>query len=88
MICVGSGNEGAAGGHVSGSFGMIAEPSDERRIELEEAMREKRTARVGIGLGNIYQRIHSIYKEGDLKIYSSQGHCTVIQMRIPQEEAG
>ncbi len=62
--------------------------TDERRIELEEAMREKRTARVGIGLGNIYQRIHSIYKEGDLKIYSSQGHCTVIQMRIPQEEAG
>ena len=56
--------------------------------DLEEAMREKRTARVGIGLGNIYQRIHSIYKEGDLKIYSSQGHCTVIQMRIPQEEAG
>ncbi len=34
VICVGSGNEGAAGGHVSGSFGMIAEPSDERRIEL------------------------------------------------------
>ena len=33
-ICVGSGNEGAAGGHVSGSFGMEAVRTDERRIEL------------------------------------------------------
>ncbi len=34
VICVGSGNEGAAGGHVSGSFGMSAARTDAKRIEL------------------------------------------------------
>ncbi len=34
VVCVGSGNEGAAGGHVSGSFGPDAERTDMRRIEL------------------------------------------------------
>lgn len=34
VVCVGSGNEGAAGGHVSGSFGLDAERTDMRRIEL------------------------------------------------------
>lgn len=34
VVCVGSGNEGAAGGHVSGSFGMQAPVSDRRQIEL------------------------------------------------------
>ncbi len=33
-VCVGSGNEGAAGGHVAGSFGMNANPSQRQRIEL------------------------------------------------------
>ena len=34
VVCVGSGNEGAAGGHVSGSFGMQGQTSDKRQIEL------------------------------------------------------
>lgn len=34
VICVGSGNEGAAGGHAAGSFGMIQGQEAERRIEL------------------------------------------------------
>lgn len=34
VICVGSGNEGAAGGHVSGSFGMNMSPGQMRQIEL------------------------------------------------------
>ncbi|MDE7287575.1 MAG: S8 family serine peptidase, partial [Lachnospiraceae bacterium] len=34
VVCVGSGNEGAAGGHVSGSFGMNSRPSEGRRVEL------------------------------------------------------
>lgn len=34
VVCVGSGNEGAAGGHVSGSFGMNQNISAGRRIEL------------------------------------------------------
>lgn len=34
VICVGSGNEGAAGGHVSGSFGMNRNPGQMQQIEL------------------------------------------------------
>lgn len=34
VVCVGSGNEGAAGGHVSGSFGMNSRPAEGRRVEL------------------------------------------------------
>ncbi len=34
VICVGSGNEGAAGGHVSGSFGMSERSGQIRRVEL------------------------------------------------------
>ena len=34
VVCVGSGNEGAAGGHVSGSFGMSQNSSNRRQIEL------------------------------------------------------
>lgn len=34
VICVGSGNEGAAGGHSAGSFGRNENPSEIRRIEL------------------------------------------------------
>lgn len=34
VVCVGSGNEGAAGGHVAGSFGMRETPGEMRQIEL------------------------------------------------------
>lgn len=34
VVCVGSGNEGASGGHVSGSFGTSQNISDRRQIEL------------------------------------------------------
>lgn len=65
--------------------------SESRRRELEQAMDGKRTARIGIGLGNIYQRIRNLYDEGEMRIYSREGHGTVIQIRIPlggQEECG
>ncbi len=34
VVCVGSGNEGAAGGHVSGSFGMNETSGQVRQVEL------------------------------------------------------
>lgn len=37
VICVGSGNEGAAAGHVAGSFGRLSVPGEERKIELSVA---------------------------------------------------
>lgn len=58
---------------------------EEELSALKSALKNSQTARVGIGLGNIYQRIHTMYQDGDLKIYSRKGSGTVIQMTIPQE---
>lgn len=54
--------------------------------ELRGALQQRGTARIGIGLGNIYHRIHAMYQEGDLQIYSKEGNGTVVQVVIPQTE--
>ena len=58
---------------------------EQRRSELERALKESRTARVGIGLGNIYKRIHTMYQNGELRLYSCYGKGAVVQMVIPQD---
>ena len=60
--------------------------SQERCEEVAAAMKEHRTAKIGIGLGNIYKRVHMMYQKGDLRIYSREGKGTVIQLMIPQGE--
>ncbi len=46
---------------------------------------ENRTARIGIGLGNIYRRIRTLYPEGgDLCIESAENAGTRIMLMIPQ----
>lgn len=62
--------------------------SEEKLEEVRKAMAERRTAKIGIGLGNIYKRIHMIYQGGDLQIYSCEGKGTIIQMILPQKDAG
>ncbi len=59
---------------------------EEVRRQLEIALKENHTAKVGIGLGNIYQRIRTIYQEGEMWIYGKKDQGTVIQIQIPQEE--
>ena len=60
--------------------------SEERLAEVTEAMKERRTSRIGIGQGHIYKRIHMMYKQGEFRIASIEGRGTVIQMFIPQEK--
>lgn len=36
--------------------------SQERCEEVAAAMKEHRTAKIGIGLGNIYKRVHMMYQ--------------------------
>ena len=43
------------------------------------------TAHRGIGLGNIYNRVNSMYKGGSVEIYSKFQIGTVIKVVIPQE---
>lgn len=59
---------------------------EETRSSLESALKGSRTAKIGIGLGNIYQRIHAMYQDGDMRIYSKKGKGTVIWIQIPQRE--
>lgn len=57
---------------------------EEQRMKLEEALKGRKTSRVGIGLGNIYKRIHILYEDGDMRLYSRAGCGTVVQMMIPR----
>ena len=41
---------------------------------------------MGIGLGNIYQRIHQIYREGQMLITTKEGEGTRIEIILPQDE--
>jgi len=59
---------------------------EEKRAELEDALKSRRTSRVGIGLGNIYRRIDTMYEGGEMRIYSRVGQATTVQIKIPQEE--
>lgn len=60
---------------------------DEQKLAaLSQALTERSTARVGIGLGNIYHRIRAMYQKGDFRIYSKEGNGTVVQVVIPQNE--
>lgn len=56
--------------------------SSEHLEALRQACGGRKTSRIGIGLGNIYKRIHMLYKDADLQIYSREGRGTVIQMKI------
>lgn len=56
----------------------------EQLAKLRAACAQRKTAGVGIGLGNISKRLHMMYVGADLKIFSKEGVGTVIQMRIPQ----
>ena len=46
----------------------------------------KEERHVGIGLGNIYQRIHQIYREGQMLITTKEGEGTRIEIILPQDE--
>lgn len=59
----------------------------ERLEELRTGFKESRTSKVGIGLGNIYKRLHMMYRGGELHIASQKGKGTVVEMRIPKSAA-
>jgi sensor histidine kinase YesM len=51
-----------------------------------EALNESSTtARIGIGLGNICKRTHSLFPGSEINIYSREGCGTSIQIKIPEE---
>jgi sensor histidine kinase YesM len=58
--------------------------SPKRLQEVQSALKEQRTAAIGIGIGNIYKRVHMMRKDGELRLYSREGIGTVVQVRVPQ----
>jgi len=64
--------------------GMTKKQYEDIKKSLRDSYTDKRTSKTGIGLGNIYKRIHTMYENGQVKIYSVEGKGTVIQVWIPQ----
>ena len=65
----------------------------EQQEGLFRALKESReggkgTSKTGIGLGNIYRRIHTMYRDGKVMISGRQGKGMVVQLWIPQELSG
>ena len=58
----------------------------EALTSLQEKLTKQSTAKIGIGLGNIYLRIKHLYQHGDLKIASEEGKGTTVTLTIPQNE--
>ena len=51
-----------------------------RLQEIREALRTGDEKAAGVGLGNIYRRLHGMYKDGEMFLYSCKGCGTVVQM--------
>lgn len=58
----------------------------EKLNSLKEAFQKRRTAKIGIGLGNIYKRLKILYENGSLRVGSIAGFGTIVQMQIPQKK--
>ena len=48
----------------------------------------KEDGKTGIGLGNIYRRIHAMYQDGNVEVYSRKDAGTVIKIQIRHKEVG
>lgn len=53
---------------------------------LRRRMQEEDGNRTNIGFFNIYRRIHTMYADGSMRIYSRRGRGTVISIRLPDEK--
>jgi len=53
-------------------------------VHLRAQLRQGEEGHAGIGLGNIYQRIHAMYPHSRMEIYSKMDAGTVIRIEIPQ----
>lgn len=59
---------------------------EEELERLQTALEQEDTAALGIGLGNLYKRIKSMYKDGEMEISSDWGEGTEVKLKIPQKE--
>lgn len=53
---------------------------EERLEEIQWALEHGDEDKAGVGIGNIYRRIHSMYQGGEFHLYSKEGCGTVVQL--------
>lgn len=58
--------------------------TEEKLEQLKKAFKQGITEDMGIGLGNIYTRINTMYPGGNVEIFSKENIGTVIRLTIPQ----
>ncbi len=57
----------------------------ERLSEIREELRSGQEGKTGVGLGNIYRRVHAMYEDGEMELYSCEGCGTVVQLAFTPE---
>lgn len=70
--------------------GMGREELQGLRVKLarQKSQKFQEETHMGIGIGNIYRRVFSMYPEGDMEIYSRYQAGTVVKLVIPQRDGG
>ena len=53
---------------------------EEKLKALKKALECNDEKATGVGVGNIYRRVHGMYRDGEVCIYSMEGRGTVVQM--------
>lgn len=59
----------------------------DRLLEIRDALKQGAEDKTGVGIGNIYRRIHTMCRDGSFFIDSVKGHGTVIQISFCDGEA-
>ena len=59
---------------------------DTEKLEaIKKALKEGDEQGTGIGVGNIYRRIHAMYRDGEMFLYSRPGCGTAVQLAFTPE---
>lgn len=68
------------------SVADTGEGMDTEKLEaIKKALKEGDEQGTGIGVGNIYRRIHAMYRDGEMFLYSRPGCGTAVQLAFTPE---
>ena len=56
--------------------------AEERLAQIRGALAAGDEKATGVGLGNIYRRIHAMYPDGEMEVFSRAGCGTVIRLAV------
>ena len=59
---------------------------EERLQQIRAALNDGTENEIGIGVGNIYRRVHGLYEDGEMFIYSKKGGGTAVQLAFTPKD--